>query len=70
MLYLRGTWQFVPLILFFMLQVFSYLVTSFFLMQFFGMLIQIIFTLRRAGKADITFVVTALSSSIPLLNEA
>lgn len=29
-----------------------------------------IFALRRAGKADVTFVVTALSSSLPLLNEA
>lgn len=58
-----------PLVLFFVLQVFSYLLTSFFLMQFFGMLIQTIFALRRAGKADTTFVVTVLSS-IPLLNEA
>lgn len=29
-----------------------------------------VFALRRAGKADVTFVVTALSSSLPLLNEA
>lgn len=29
-----------------------------------------IFALRRAGKADVTFVVTALSSSLPLLNQA
>lgn len=70
MLYLRGTWQFVSLTLFAILQVFSYVVTSFFLIQFFGMLIQTIFALRRAGKADVTFVVTALSSSLLLLNEA
>lgn len=36
----------------------------------FGMLVQTIFASRRAGKADVTFVVTALSSSLPLLNEA
>lgn len=28
-----------------------------------------IFALRRASKADVTVVVTALSSSLPLLNE-
>lgn len=67
MLYLRGTWQFVSLILFSVVQVF-YLVTYFFLIQFFRMLIKTTFAFKRAGKAGITFVMTALSSS--LLNEA
>lgn len=46
------------------------LLGDFFLIPFFRMLIQTIFALRRAGKAHATFVVTALSSSLPLLNEA
>lgn len=55
---LEGSELFVSLILFSVLQVFSYLVTSFFLIQSFGMLIQRIPVLRRAGKTGITFVET------------
>lgn len=55
---LEGSELFVSLILFSILQVFSYLVTSFFLIQSFGMLIQIISVLTRAGKTDVTFVET------------
>lgn len=69
-LYLRGMWQFVSLILFSAVKLFSYLATSFFLLQFFRMLIQTIFALRRAGKADVAFVVTASPSSLPVLHEA
>lgn len=36
----------------------------------FGVLIQTIFALRKAGKADVTFVESAFSSSFPLSNEA
>lgn len=53
---LEGSELFVSLILFSVLQVLSYLATSFFLMQSFGMLIQRISVLRRIGKTDVTSV--------------
>lgn len=53
---IEGSELFVPLILFSVLQVLSYLATSFFLMQSFGMLIQRISVLRRIGKTDVTSV--------------
>lgn len=53
---IEGSELFVSLILFSVLQVLSYLATSFFLMRSFGMLIQRISVLRRIGKTDVKSV--------------
>lgn len=60
---LRGPWQLVSFILLSVLQVFSYLATSFFLIQFLGMLIQTIFALRSTGKTDVVINCLIFSSS-------
>lgn len=70
MLYLRGMWQFASLIFVFCIAVVLLLGDFFLFTTVFGMLIQTTFALRRARKADVVFVVSALSSSLPLLNEA
>lgn len=46
-----------------------FLLGDFFLFNIVLQNVNPVFALRRAGKADVTFVVTALSSSLPLLNE-